>query len=190
MSTDNFVVVRDHITFKVTQAFPHEDYSVWEGNRIIAQGGRMLALRIFEEKSAMNATTPAPPAINIEKRIEQYVQLRDKIKEMDDAHKATMKPYKEMLDKLNDVLLGYLNGVGIDSAKTEAGTAYKTLKESATVEDPDQFMRYVIGSEHWDLIERKASLTACRAFAEENASLPPGVRINSQWVVGVRRGKD
>lgn len=186
MSIDNFVVICHHLTFKVTQAFPHEDFSVWNGDRIIAQGGREMTLRIFKEKTM---TTPTPtPAINIEKRIEQYVALRDKIKELNDAHKAALKPYNEMLDKLNDVLLSHLNTVGVDSAKTGAGTVYKTLKESCTVEDPDQFMRFVIGGEHWDLMERKASLTACRTFAEENASLPPGVRINSVQVVGVRRG--
>lgn len=125
--------------------------------------------------------------VNIEKRIEQYVKLRDHIKALDDAHKETMKPFRETLEKLNAVLLNHLNTVGVDSAKSASGTVYKTLKESVSLEDPSAFMRHVIGTENWDLLERKANLTACKAFAEENVTMPPGVKFSSMAVVGVRR---
>lgn len=132
-------------------------------------------------------TQAASAPVTIDQRIQQYVMLRDKIKEEDDAHKAKMKPYRETLDTLNSLILDLLNKSGGDSIKTKHGTAYKTTKRSASLEDADKFMSYVIEKEAWDLIERKVSVTAAEAFAEENGVLPPGVKMSSTAVVGVRR---
>lgn len=138
--------------------------------------------------AADNNTAPAAPvSLGLDQRIQQYVMLRDKIKEEDDAHKAKMKPFRETLDKLNSVILDLLNKSGGDSIKTQFGTAYKTTKRSASLEDADRFMNYVIEKEAWDLLERKVSVTAAEAYAQENGILPPGVKMSSTAVVGVRR---
>lgn len=123
----------------------------------------------------------------IETRIDQYVKLRDLIKQKDDEHKEQMAPYRDLLDKLNSTLLDYLNKAGADSAATKVGTVYRTVKESASLEDADSFMRHVIGTESWELLERKANLAAVREFVTENGALPPGVKMSSIQVVGVRR---
>lgn len=137
-----------------------------------------------------NVTTQgnaAPQQISIEKRVEQYIMLRDRIKAEDDAHKEKMAPYRQLLEQLNGVLLSHLQTVGVDSAKTGAGTVYKTTKRSASLDDADAFMRHVIGSEAWELLDRRANLAAVEAFVTENGVLPPGVKWTSSQVVGVRR---
>jgi len=63
-----------------------------------------------------------PPTVDISKRVDQYVRLRDLIKTKEDEHKAAMKPYKEMLDKLNSVLLDHLNTINGESVRTDTGT--------------------------------------------------------------------
>ena len=136
----------------------------------------------------VQATAAAPTPIPISTRIEQYVKLRDLIKEQDDAHKKKMEPYRTALEQLNGVMLNHLNAIGGDSVKSEAGTVYRTIKRSASLEDADAFMRHVIGGEHWELLERKANVTAVQAFVDENGVLPPGVKWTSTQVVGVRRG--
>jgi len=45
----------------------------------------------------------------------------------------------------------------------------------------------VIGSEAWDLLDRKANVTAVSDFIEENNAPPPGVNFSTTYVVGVRR---
>src|SRR6478736_966383 len=169
--------------YRLTQNPPHEDYSVWRGNKVIAQGGKYLMLSVFNErKKPMTVTsagnlTPAP-AIDIEKRVQQYIKLRNMIKEKDDAHKEAMAPYRDTLEKLNGVLLGHLNQIGAESVRSGAGTVYVTTKKSTSLEDADQFMRHVIGTESWDLLERKASQKAVEAFLDENGVLPPGVKYS------------
>jgi hypothetical protein len=129
----------------------------------------------------MSQTTP------IETRVDQYVKLRDLIKEKDDAHKAAMKPYRETLEKLNNLMLAELNNVGGDSIKTGAGTVYRTDKKSVSLEDGDAFMKHVIDHDAWELLDRKANVTAVEDYANTNGVLPPGVKFSVMQVVGVRR---
>lgn len=131
--------------------------------------------------------TNPTPAIDIEKRVAQYVALRDKIKELDDAHKAKMAPFREALEQLNGMLLKHLSDVNVDSAITGAGTVYRTAKKSASLADADAFMSYVITTDSWDLLDRKANVSAVEAFITEHKTLPPGVNFNTMHVVGVRR---
>lgn len=126
-------------------------------------------------------------SIDFEKFVGKYIELRDKIKSLDDTHKETMKPYREALDTLNNMLLGHLNEVKTDSAKTANGTVYKTVKKSASLEDPDAFMKYVIDNNAWDLMDRKANAVAVEDFIKANQTTPPGVKFTTRHEVGVRR---
>lgn len=127
------------------------------------------------------------PATNIDANVERYIKLRDAIKAMDDEHKNKMKKYREALENLNQLLLDHLNNVNIDSAKTSAGTVYKTQKATVSIEDGEAFMRHVIGSEAFHLLDRKANVTACQDFVKEHGVLPPGTKMSFTQQVGVRR---
>lgn len=179
------IVLATHGEYTLTKAQLHEDYNVWRGGDIICWGGRELATKTFEGKKGPKKMTNQP--VDINHRVEQYIKLRDMIKKKDDDHKDAMAPFREALEKLNALLLSHLDAVGVDSAKASAGTVYKTVKKSASLEDADQFMRHVIGTENWDLLERKASQKAVEAFLEENGVLPPGVKFSQTIVVGVRK---
>jgi hypothetical protein len=127
------------------------------------------------------------PTVDINKRIEQYVKLRDEIKRREDIHKAELKPYKDTLEKLNSALLNHLNTIGGDSVSAEAGTVYKTAKRSASIADRDAFWNHVMGTQDFDLLDWKANVTAVTAYVDEKKSLPPGVNLSTTHVVGVRR---
>lgn len=125
--------------------------------------------------------------VNIHKRVEQYVKLRDMIKARDDEHKKEMKPLKDTLEQLNGVLLQHVISVGGNSVATDAGTVYRTEKKSASLADADAFMNFVVANKAFDLLDRKANVTAVESFIEENNAPPPGVNFSSTFIVGVRR---
>jgi hypothetical protein len=126
-------------------------------------------------------------SVDFDTRVAQYVKLRDLIKAKESEFKEKISPYKVTLDKLNSVLLDHLNKVGANSVNTDSGTVYKTEKKSASLADPAAFMEYVIANDAWDLMDRKANVTAVADFMEEHKALPPGVNFNSAFIVGVRR---
>jgi hypothetical protein len=126
-------------------------------------------------------------AVDINVRVAQYVKLRDLIKVKEKEFKEAISPYKKTLDDLNSVLLNHLNKAGANSVNTDNGTVYRTEKKSASLADPAAFMEYVIDNRAFDLMDRKANVTAVAEFMKEHNELPPGVNFSSAYVVGVRR---
>lgn len=124
---------------------------------------------------------------NIDELVAQYIKLRDKIKEADEAHKKKTELARTYLDKLNGKLLERLNEVGGDSVKTPHGTAYRTARRSATIADGDVFRKYVIDNQMFDLVDWRANAGAVDDFINDNGSQPPGVNYSVAYTVGVRR---
>jgi hypothetical protein len=124
---------------------------------------------------------------DLEKRTQQYVMLRDKIKVLTDEFKQTLKPYQDALEQLENVMLAALNEQNVQSIKTNAGTFYKTIQASATIADSDQFTRFVIGSEAWDLVDWRANKSAVQALVDASGAAPPGVNYSTHIKVNVRR---
>lgn len=126
--------------------------------------------------------------IDVDKRVGQYVALRDKIKELDDQHKESMKQYRDMLEQLGNILLSHLQSVNAESIKSAAGTFFRTTKKTASLEDAEAFMRFVIANNSFEMLDRKANVKAIEDYLEANKVLPPGVKFSQRVEVNVRRG--
>jgi phage host-nuclease inhibitor protein Gam len=117
-----------------------------------------------------------------------YIQLRDKKAEMKAEFDARIAPLNEKMDKLEAKLLDVFNKTGMDSVKTENGTAYTAVRTSASIADREAFMEFVKANEEWSLLEVRASKTAVEQFRESNNDeLPPGINIRTERVVNIRR---
>ena len=55
------------------------------------------------------------------------------------------------------------------------------------MKDRDEYLKFVIEKEMWDLLENRVSKTAVRDYLEEHGELPPGVNYVTTQVVRVRR---
>lgn len=124
---------------------------------------------------------------NVDQLVDQYVRLRDKLKEADDAHKKKTTAAREYLVMLNGKLLEQLAAVGGESVKTPHGTAYQSTKRSASIADGDAFREYVINNGEFDLVDWRANANAVDDFIKEHGAVPPGVNFSTMITVGVRR---
>ena len=97
-----------------------------------------------------------------------------------------MKERRALLSWLGSDLLNMLNATGQDSAKTKEGTAYITTQVSATLRDAEEFRRFVIDGQRWDMLDWRANKTAVKDWVAEHQNEPPGVAYNPVRVVGVR----
>ena len=149
-----------------------------------------LPLEVIPKETHMNM--PVKPATKntratIDERVEQYVQIRDKIRELEKAHEEMIKPYKDALSGLNSILLQHLQKLGVESARTAAGTVYVTERTSASLADVTAFWDYVINTKEFDLIDKRANKTAVADYVKSNGIAPPGVNYAVTHLVGVRR---
>ena len=116
-----------------------------------------------------------------------YVRLRDQKAELKAQQAEAMKPYDEALSKLEAEALQILSDTGVESMKTSAGTVYKSVATSATVQDKSAFMDYIREHLAFDLLDVRANKTAVQDFVTENQDTPPGVVIRREMKVGFRR---
>jgi hypothetical protein len=124
---------------------------------------------------------------DIEKRVEQYVALRDTVKAMEDAHEEEITKRKVLLEKLAGIIHQFMDAHKLENLRTAAGTCYISTRYTATVQDADAFMKFVIENKEFDLLERRASSTATRAYVVEHNILPAGVNLNALSSVRVQR---
>jgi hypothetical protein len=139
----------------------------------------------------MEEQTQAAPVIentaDLDKRIGQYIAIRDLLKDYDEKAATGRKELSGTLEQLAGMIEQFMLSHNLDSMSTASGTAYTTTRTTASLADPEAFMNYVITNQKFDLLDRKANVTAVKAFVEQNETLPPGVNLASISTVGVRR---
>ena len=84
-------------------------------------------------------------------------------------------------------LLQIFEETGSKSFSTPNGTAYASVRTSASVDDKEAFMEYVKNTEQWPLLEVRASKTAVQQHRDIHEDLPPGVNWREERVVNIRR---
>jgi len=122
----------------------------------------------------------------VNKRVGQYIQIRTALKKIEEEYDAKRKPLVELQNILSGWMQTFLEKTGSESVKTKSGTCYQSTRYTASLADPEVFMNFVIDNHQFDLLDRKANATACRDYAAEHKTLPPGVNMSAVKTVGVR----
>ena len=125
--------------------------------------------------------------VDMQTLVEKYVQLRDKKAELDKAHKEKMAKFNDAMKELESRMLDHLNETGVESARTPNGTAYRSVRSNVKVEDRDAFLQFVKDNGEWEFLESRANKPAVESYLEDQQELPPGLSINRQHVVNIRR---
>lgn len=124
---------------------------------------------------------------NMELRVAQFRQVREKLEQLEEEAAKIRKPFQDIKDKLEGLIIKQLKDTGQTSARTAAGTASLSTKYKATLSDKTAFMAFVTENKLFDLIDKKANSTAVKDYLEEHKALPPGCNISSHTTVNVRR---
>lgn len=127
------------------------------------------------------------PGNLVSKRVAQYIQLREKLKLLDEAHKKQTEPILTAMNLIQGRIEQLLDQCGADNMKTKHGTCYKSTKWTASLADPELFMKFVKDNDRFDLIDRKANANAIRDYVQERKVLPPGVNLSQVRTIGIRK---
>lgn len=123
----------------------------------------------------------------MESLVEKFIQLRDKKSKLKADYEASVAPLTELQDKIEALLLQRFQEMGVESIRTQAGTAYTTVRTSATVADWDAFLAFVKSSDSFEMIERRVSKTAVEQYKAAHSDLPPGLNWSEARSVNFRR---
>lgn len=123
-----------------------------------------------------------------EELVAKYIQLRQRKAELKAQYESQVSKLDEVQDKIEAVLLEQFAQQGVESVRTNAGTAYVTTRASASVADRDVFKTFLDQQEDpYTFIDLRVNKTAVEQFKAESGDLPPGVNWNEIRVVNFRR---
>jgi len=119
--------------------------------------------------------------------VAKYIEMRDKKYELKHQYEFKAAQLDEVLGKIESKLLQVFDSAGMDSVKTEFGTAYASTRSMASVADKETFMNFIKENEEWSLMEVRAAKLAIEQYKDANGDLPPGVNYREERVVNIRR---
>jgi hypothetical protein len=97
-------------------------------------------------------------AEDIDKRIEQYIQVRDALKRLEEKQELERKPLLEIQERLSGMIRVFMESNNItDNLKSKSGTAILSTRYTASLADPEAFMRFVIDKSRFELLDRRAN---------------------------------
>lgn len=126
--------------------------------------------------------------LNNEQLVKVYIQLRDRRSARKRAYEMEDEDDKSKQEKIEGILLHRFQEDGIESCKTAADTAYKSVRTSASVADGDLFFSFIVKNDMWDLLEKRCNKTFVEQYKQEHEELPPGINWSESVVINVRRG--
>ena len=119
--------------------------------------------------------------------VEKYIAIRDRKGKLKAEYEGKVAELDAVLDKIEAVLLKTFQETGMDSVKTEFGTAYRSTRMQASVADWDTFIAHVKEHDAYELLERRCSKSGVEQYRAANDDIPPGVNIRTEQVVNIRR---
>lgn len=120
--------------------------------------------------------------------VQFYIQLRDRRAQRKAAYENDDAADKGKQEKIEGELLRRFQERGADSVSAKGiGTAYKSVRSTASVADWDSFLDFVKSNDAWELIAHSCSKASVQEFKAANEDLPPGINWREEVTVNVRR---
>lgn len=128
--------------------------------------------------------------IDINRLVKAFVKMRDKKAELAAAFKAEDDAISAQMDAVKRALLDYCKENGVESARTESGMFYRTVRSKFWTNDWEQMGAFIIEHKCPELLEKRIHQGNMQTFLQENPDLrPAGLSVDSEYTITVRKGK-
>jgi hypothetical protein len=132
------------------------------------------------------AVSVAEPSV--EKLTKIYIKVRDARAELKAEFDKADAELKQQLETVKGALLDYCKKEGVDSVRTKEGMFYRTVKVRYWTNDWESMNRFIMEHGIPEFYEKRLNQTTVKQFLEENPDvLPPGLNVDSEYVVTVRK---
>lgn len=125
--------------------------------------------------------------LTVDQVIEGYMKLRLKKEALEAKVKDELSTISQQMDKLETWLQQQAEAQGVTSFKTPHGTAFLQTVDFANVADWDATLNFIRTNDAYDMLERRVSKSAVRAYIDEHKQVPPGINYGTRINVNVRK---
>lgn len=136
----------------------------------------------------MTTVMDSPPAMKMDELVKTYIKLRSKKSQLKKEFDNEVAKIDELQDKIEALMLVRFQELGMESVKTDEGTAYVAVRSSASLADADAFKAFCLQQEDpFTFIDVRVNKSAVTQFKEAmGGELPPGVNFTATRVVNFR----
>lgn len=128
--------------------------------------------------------------MDLDKVVSTYIKIRDKKNELAAEFHKQEEELNAKLDVIKNALLDHCQSTGVESIRTQSGTFYRSVKKKYWTSDWESMNRFILEHEAVDLLEKRIHQGNMRQFLDENQDLlPPGLNVDSEYTITVRRKK-
>ena len=126
--------------------------------------------------------------IPVEKLVKVYLKMRDAHTAMLHEFQEKENAIKEQMAKVKSALLEHCKEHSVESVRTAEGLFFRTVKQSYWTNDWESMGKFVVEHNIPEILEKRLHQGNVKQFLEENPTLlPPGLNVDSQYSVTVRR---
>jgi hypothetical protein len=125
--------------------------------------------------------------MDIATTVQKYILLRDRKEAIRNSVKEKIAMIDAALDAAEAAILSEFQKTGAEAVKTPYGTAYRTTRTSATVQDWDAVLGFIRENEAWHMLDKRVNKTGVEEYRQEHNDLPPGVNWREEAIINVRR---
>lgn len=119
--------------------------------------------------------------------INTYVATRDELAEERKAYNSYEARAKNYMDRIEMFIKEKADEIGVDSFKTQSGTAYRSVKTQYRVGNWDAFREWMIQTGNLHCVEKRAAKNAVKEVHDETGEIPPGLEYVVEIGFDVRR---
>jgi len=110
--------------------------------------------------------------------IAKYIAIRDFIEDRQKKFDEFLAPYYGSMKSIEAFITNQLNEQGVESIKTEHGTAYRNTLMQCKVEDREAWMDFVFDGRREGFITSAVPKDAVKEYLDSHNSVPPpGVKV-------------
>ena len=126
--------------------------------------------------------------MSVERLTGVYIKIRDARTALAAKFKAEDGELQEQLEQIKRALLDYCETNCLESARTTAGTFYRTVKTRYWTSYWESVYKFVIDQNMPELFEKRLNQTVLKELIEEDTDFAlQGLNSDSEYVITVRK---
>lgn len=133
-------------------------------------------------------TTPegVPVFKSIDEAVRVYIEHRNALKAYMARVKIVEETTKSDMAKISMWMRDKADELGIDSFKTQYGTAFRNVKTSYRMGDWNEFIKWVVETGNTQCLEKRVAKNSTKEIHDADGIVPPGINYSAEVEFDVR----
>lgn len=127
-------------------------------------------------------------SVSVEKLTAVYIKIKQEREKLSADFKSADGELKEKQDRIKRALLDHCKENDVESVRTKVGTFYRSIKTRYWTNDWESMHKFIVEQNLPEFFTKQLNQSNVKQFLEDNPeSYPPGLNIDSEYVVSVRK---